>query len=789
MRSLDAPRLPTLVLVFASTMASLYACGGGDEEVHTIGGPTTKRGGAGGTAGAAGNAANAKGGTSAGGSLGGNAGNAGGGTTASALSALSIEPGSVDLVITDGKPVVVSLQAIGTLPDGSKKPLAAAWSFDRFDVALIGADGKLSVNGQVGGSGTITASAGGKTASAAVHVTVKLALDGGAPTPPAPPGTGTGTGSGAGNVPGAAVSPEEKKALDAAPKGPGGLSSAAGTLVYPYDQTVFARGLLAPELMWNGGANGDAYLVSLSEPGYEAKLYTKLDQSGRFLVPQTIWDGLLASNHGEPVQVRIVRSSGGQVVGELTETWTIAQGSLRGTIYYWTVNKGQLVKIGPGHDHPELVFDSGSASDLGTPAPKNYDGTTNPPWSVGTEGKRCVACHTVSRDGSRLVGIFERQDNPASPWGTVDIAKQSVVQIGDYNRGVFQPTLTPNGSHGVVVDGSFTLAFGDATTGAELPSQLGALAGKAATPMFSPDGGALAFASEVVGGYPVEFSQSNLSIVKYDAQTLAFSAKQSLVAGNGQALAFPSFTPDAAHVVYQRGSFSRAKYGTNEHASCDLYLTDSAGSGQEVALAKASGQGHVEARNLHLAYEPRVNPIAVGGYAWVVFVSPRDYGNRMVSTTDPTYENRKQLWVAAVDLSPKPGVDPSHPAFLLRGQDLETTNMSGYWTLDPCRAEGTSCSAGYECCTGFCRTDDAGKPVCVLPPSGDMPGTTGGSGGSGGSSSGNGGGSAGTGGTNGSIPGTGSGCARLEEKCSKSGDCCDPGIACVGGFCALPSPK
>ena len=70
-----------------------------------------------------------------------------------------------------------------------------------------------------------------------------------------------------------------------------------------------------------------------------------------------------------------------------------------------------------------------------------------------------------------------------------------------------------------------------------------------------------------------------------------------------------------------------------------------------------------------------MNPISVGGYIWVVFVSPRDYGNKMLSASNPTYENRKQLWVAAIDANPQPGKDPSHPAFWLPGQDLTTVNM------------------------------------------------------------------------------------------------------------------
>jgi hypothetical protein len=167
-------------------------------------------------------------------------------------------------------------------------------------------------------------------------------------------------------------------------------------------------------------------------------------------------------------------------------------------------------------------------------------------------------------------------------------------------------------------------------------------------------------------------------------------------------------------------------------------------------LATASGAS-LSAQNQHLAYQPTVNPIAVGGYVWVVFVSPRDYGNEMLSVSNPTYENRKQLWVAAVDVNPQPGKDPSHPAFWLPGQDLTTINMSGYWALEACQQTGASCDQGFECCTGFCQASGDGGLACVPPPSG---------------------------------------CSAVGNKCTTSADCCNSGsVTCIGGFCSQSTPQ
>ena len=114
----------------------------------------------------------------------------------------------------------------------------------------------------------------------------------------------------------------------------------------------------------------------------------------------------------------------------------------------------------------------------------------------------------------------------------------------------------------------------------------------------------------------------------------------------------------------------------------------------------------------------------------------------------------KQLWVTAIDADPKPGVDPSHAAFWLPGQDTNDQNMRGYWALDPCKGLGEGCEAGFECCEGACKSEDGKSPkVCVKPP-----------------------------------PGT---CKNVGDKCEATTDCCDAaaGVECVGGVCGKKLPS
>src|SRR6202041_1299943 len=43
---------------------------------------------------------------------------------------------------------------------------------------------------------------------------------------------------------------------------------------YPYDGTVWPRGLLPPILQWNGGAATDEYYVDLKSATFELQLFT-----------------------------------------------------------------------------------------------------------------------------------------------------------------------------------------------------------------------------------------------------------------------------------------------------------------------------------------------------------------------------------------------------------------------------------------------------------------------------------------------------------------------------------
>lgn len=207
-----------------------------------------------------------------------------------------------------------------------------------------------------------------------------------------------------------------------------------------------------------------------------------------------------------------------------------------------------------------------------------------------------------------------------------------------------------------------------------------------------------------------------------------------------------------------------------KNAAGDVYLPKLAAPVNLTCFGDGSSVGGIDADHgddVNLNYEPTVNPIGSGGYAWIVFTSRRLYGN--VATIPPfcsdprgvdlfTNITPKKLWVSAIDLNSPDGVDGSHPGFYLPAQELLAGNARGFWVLEPCRSDGTGCETGDQCCNGFCSPNpQSGMPdqpdlICSNKPPEGM-------------------------------------CSGLQEKCTTGADCCDMTNICLNGFCTFVPPK
>jgi hypothetical protein len=291
----------------------------------------------------------------------------------------------------------------------------------------------------------------------------------------------------------------------------------------------------------------------------------------------------------------------------------------------------------------------------------------------------------------------------------------------------------------------------------------------ATLPAFSPDGTQVSFNFWAGTLGSVTADKRSLTILDFDPKAMAFSHARKLYTPATAHVTFSSFLPTGNGIVFEveLDNPSNSWGYTWKKNTGELWWVDIK-TQQAHRLDRLNGLGYLPDNgmgNTHppgldptLNYEPTVNPIASGGYAWIVFTSRRMYGN--VAAEDPwmsdprdydasTHITDKKLWVAAFDLNAQPGTDPSHAAFYLPAQELHAGNARGYWTTGPCQRDGTTCSSGDQCCGGYCNVD-GGNTCTSTPPA----------------------------------------CAAQYDKCNVDADCCNStsGVACINHLCTLKTP-
>jgi hypothetical protein len=638
------------------------------------------------------------------------------------LNALSISPQNPTLNVN--APGVT--QQFTALEGGT--PVHANWTIDVANIGTIDGNGLFTASGLLGGPTTVTAMAGNQKAS--TLLTVHLALtDNPGNVPPATQGQLTG----------------------------GGSADPTFKWLYPYDATVFARGIGAPVLQTAGSF--DAAYLHISFSGLDYKGFYGASNPGRITLTPQLWQTITLSATGtDTVKVEVTKISGGQVTGPVSETWTIAQGNLRGTIYYNSYNSvlagntGAIMSLRPGSTAKVVVAG-------------------------------CRVCHAVSADGSTLVSANEPTGGAATD-GVWDLKNNAAPGYQAPNRTWVFGALYPDGSkflrygsvpdsnaagapwspnvRGVGQSGDLPSTLFDPKTGATIPSTGLNLAPHMMMPIFSPDGTKVAFNHYDTG------QGTSVAVMDFDAKTNTFSNLKDIATLPGQYLGWPAFTPDNKFVFFAAGN--NVEYDTISDGSpipqpvSNLYIahvgTATNAPADQLNGKTAAGQIYLPfPDDPDLNFEPTILPEAVGGYFWVVFTTRRNYGNMV--NGDPyagaggAPSPRKKLWVAAINIDTPEhpylkAQDLTHPAFYLEGQELPSGNMRGFWALDPCQQNGTDCLTGDQCCSGFCRQttgNDGGITFTCVPPTG---------------------------------------CAQEGEKCTTAADCCgaQTGTQCIAGYCA-----
>ena len=688
-------------------------------------------------------------------------------------------------------------------------PVDATWSVDRGEIGslstTVGSMVTFVPRGTAGGLVTVRATYGGTTVTAQILVQLSGTQNGSNGSIPSeaqqiatsvPQLTaGGGIGGVGGEGLGPAVTDANTLSALATPTSDG--STEKLTFLYPYDGTVFPRGMLAPNLMWDYAlADADAVRIDISSTsgsftwsgtfGRPAILAQTMGPFVRHPIPQDVWEmatnsagGKTPTGQADRLLVSLTVAKGGKGYGPIRQSWTVAPARLSGIIYYNSY--GTLL----AQNHGGAVGGNGM---FGGAVLSIHVGDTAPKLTAGASGNdaQCRTCHSVAANGASMV--VQHGDNYGLS-SSYTLTPTSAAEATMTNGATF-PGIFPDGTKALSPGGQLLPLPGG---GSLLPvSGLAAVSTNLGTPAFSPAGTLVAF--NPMQSNSISNPTQKLVVMSFDPATGAFSKPVTVVDDTGQPAdtrpGWPAVAPDGQSVIFQH----QTKAGSDGNGDGALYTrkgvlshiawTSITGANSVTPLNQLNGKtangtvylpklatpktlactadgvavggiGNDHSTDVDLNYEPTVNPIASGGYVWVVFTSRRMYGN--LATIPPFCSDprgvdlvknitTKKLWVAAIDVSGKPGSDASHPAFYLPAQELLAGNARGFWVLDPCKSNGQSCVSGDQCCNGFCDP---------IGPGGALQCTS----------------------------GTSGMCSGLREKCATAADCCDKTNLCVNNFC------
>ncbi|HEY3234991.1 MAG TPA: hypothetical protein VGJ84_09745 [Polyangiaceae bacterium] len=614
------------------------------------------------------------------------------------------------------------------LADGTRAT-NVVWATDDTRVGSIASDGVFRANGYVGGVVKITAT----VANTPIHfdITVDVVIQ-----------NNTGGISTA----------------DIAKLSTGGTADPQFGWLYPYDKTVFPRGLPPPVLQFSGSCAADATYLKITLPHFTYEQAAKGSVPTQITIPDGVWKGMTMSTLGSDwVNVSASKLCAQQASALVTENWLIAPGKIKGIVYYNSYQSYLATTNGNG---AVLRVRLGGQAEM-----------VSPPT-------QCTVCHSVSADGVVLATAISYN---SSAIYDLDLAGNATRRATVPNGVWSLPALTRDGSRAMTFaggvfglnpnNGNGSSKMVDTTTGATIlaPSFTGSVQ-KAWMPSFSPDDTRIAFTNADLGtGY--------ISVMEYDGSQNPplFSNLRTVAQGSTWGwLAWPTFLPDSQALLYHDGQHMWSIDRSTKKLA-ELRLVDIQSGTVNVLKAlngyTDSGATYLPYSTLddeeHVNYEPTALPVALGGYYWVMFSSRRSYGNTIapggtVAGGDTAFVKgswspspRQKLWIAAIDIDYVSKADPSHPAFYLEGQEVAAGNLRPFAAVEPCRPDGTSCESGVDCCSGFCRETSRasdGTPIlqCVPAP-----------------------------------PGA---CANFEEACVTVADCCDQTNLCIANRCTIPTP-
>ncbi len=658
----------------------------------------------------------------------------------STCTSVTIAPAAASLTVTSLAPLVTSPAALAFTPTFLPAGCVAVgtqptWTVSRPDLATVDSTGALSLFSGTAGVGLMQVQAFfGTLASNIVPVDVKLRVTQDTSVVPNYPALPAQAGL---------FWSDPARTVAAVPS-----AASNATWLYPYADTFFPLGLPPPVVQYKMSANaGNSVKVSLRFPSgstsaaavFEYALVVReaacsdpaqcfsVDAAAppklkdpQIVIPPGAWDAFEQTAKGADADLIVQRYAGGALQNENPRRVHFVPGQLKGTVFYGTYssplvgNTGAVMKVVPGATVPQV--------------------------GVQMQG-RCTTCHIFNDDGTQAYAngyrypagggfndsqLFNLAVPPSGPG-------PSAVVLRQFNNGAGTPNPGLRFNYGAArTDGRLYLTHGAAAGGDQNFRAPAAVStfwdpttatptaravtnwpnnAQAVTPRFSVAGDKIAFAywagnalpASPAGTLAADATGRRIAVVDFactsgvgcpggtitNARDVTPGAAAIASPAGTNLMAWPTFTPDGASVVYQRqivnsnayNGWSPSKLNTTTGAQGEIWMSNitpnastastptrlnalngltSAGvnylpqlprdiapqpfatnfhqDGASFQVCVADNCGSCNAgvplgSDTRLNYRPSTLPVEAGGLHWVVFASRRMYGS--IATANP----------------------------------------------------------------------------------------------------------------------------------------------------------
>lgn len=431
----------------------------------------------------------------------------------------------------------------------------------------------------------------------------------------------------------------------------------APNIVYPPLGVTMPRNVGDFETHWTDPHGNDIFEVSLKTEFSDVRVYVPGGNGVAAAGPMPSWTAFAAAEWANAVgtesvvqyQVRGVQSSNPGVVGAgAPRIVRLTNEPMEGGVYYWAA-RGAAYGI-YRHD----------VSKAGQPAEEFM--TTNQ-----TAG-RCVACHTISRDGTKMAITYDGGNGAGT---LVDVATQAAMpDTNTWNFATFTKDATK-----VLTVYNGVLTVRDATTLTPVATMSSAV--PVSHPDISPDGTRLVYVGKGSAGTDWNFEAGTIYTRTYDPVTNAFGAETVLVTGGGNNF-YPSWSPDGQWVLFNRSSAGSAY----DNVNAGLWVVKADGSAPPLELAAANG-ANGGLTNSWGRWAPFTQTTGANRdpMFWITVSSKRDFGVRRINSLDANNLKTPQIWMTPFDINKaNAGMDPTAASFRLPFQNLDTNNHIAQWT-------------------------------------------------------------------------------------------------------------